>query len=51
MTKDQPAYKEELFGPVFSLMSFKDDKEGIDMANDNMYGLSGSVFSKNLERA
>ena len=45
ITKDQPAYCEELFGPVFSLFRFHDDMEAIELANATSYGLSGSIFS------
>lgn len=45
------AYKEELFGPVFSLFKFHDDKDAVDLANDSLYGLSGSIFSRNIEKA
>ena len=51
ISKDQPAYNEELFAPVFSLFSFKEDKDAAILANDIDYGLSGSVISSNLERA
>jgi succinate-semialdehyde dehydrogenase/glutarate-semialdehyde dehydrogenase len=51
ISRDQPAYKEELFGPVFSLFKFKDDHEAIDLANDTCYGLSASVFTKDIEKA
>ena len=51
ITKDMPAYKEELFGPVFSLFRVSDDQAAIDLANDSVYGLSGSIFSKDIERA
>lgn len=51
ITKDQPAYKEELFGPVFSLFKFKDDFEAVTLANDSRYGLSASIFTKDLAKA
>jgi succinate-semialdehyde dehydrogenase/glutarate-semialdehyde dehydrogenase len=43
--KDSPAYKEELFAPVFSLFRFRDDKEAIDIANDHAFGLGASIFT------
>ena len=49
--KDMPAYKEELFGPVFSLFKFKDDFEAVNIANDSRYGLSASIFTKNMAKA
>jgi len=45
------AYTEELFGPVFTVFKFKQDREAIDMANDTIYGLSGSVYCKDIKRA
>lgn len=49
--KESPAYKEELFGPVFTLFRVKDEKEAVKIANDHIYGLGSSVFSKNIDRA
>jgi succinate-semialdehyde dehydrogenase/glutarate-semialdehyde dehydrogenase len=49
--KDSPAYNEELFGPVFSLFRFNDELEAIELANSSQYGLSGSIYSRDLERA
>lgn len=51
INKDQPAYCEELFGPVFSLFRFSEDIEAVDLANGISYGLSASVFSRDIERA
>lgn len=51
ITRDQPAFHEELFGPVFSLFRFSDDMEAIELANATEYGLSGSIFTKDMERA
>ncbi|MBO0344419.1 NAD-dependent succinate-semialdehyde dehydrogenase [Roseibium sp. CAU 1637] len=47
----QPAYDDELFGPVASVIKVKDDDEAIRVANDSRYGLGGGIFSKNEERA
>lgn len=46
-----PAYDDELFGPVVSLIKVADDEEAINVANDSRYGLGGGIFSSNLERA
>lgn len=46
-----PAYREELFGPVISLFVVNSDEEAIQLANDTPYGLGGSVWSQNKERA
>lgn len=40
--------KEEIFGPVFSILTFSDIEEGIKMANDTEYGLHASVWSDNI---
>lgn len=46
-----PAYEEELFGPVASMIRAKDEKEAIEIANDNRYGLGGAIFSRDIEKA
>ncbi|MGP4843391.1 NAD-dependent succinate-semialdehyde dehydrogenase [Marinobacter sp. 1Y8] len=46
-----PAYDEELFGPVASLIRVKDEAEAIKVANDSRYGLGGGIFSKDEDRA
>lgn len=43
--------REEIFGPVVTLIKFKDDNEAIEIANDSIYGLAGAVWSKSDERA
>lgn len=47
----QPAYDDELFGPVASVIKAKDDEDAMRIANDSRYGLGGGIFSKNTERA
>jgi len=46
-----PAYDEELFGPVASIIPVEDEQEGIEVANDSNYGLGAAIFSSDLERA
>jgi aldehyde dehydrogenase (NAD+) len=43
--------REEIFGPVLSVLSYSDDEEAIAIANDSDFGLSGSVFSADIARA
>jgi len=47
----QPAYDDELFGPVASVIRAKDDEDAMRLANDSRYGLGGGIFSKDEERA
>jgi len=42
--------REEIFGPVAALFSFKDEEEAIRMANDTEYGLASYVYSQNMSR-
>lgn len=51
ITPDQPAYKDELFGPVASLIRAKDQDDALRIANDSRYGLGGAIFSKDEEKA
>ena len=51
ITPEMDLYKEELFGPVASFYKVKNEEEAIKVANATDFGLGGSVFSKNIERA
>ena len=42
---------EEIFGPVVTVLPFEDEADGIALANDTPYGLSGSIWTDNLSRA
>ncbi len=43
--------QEEIFGPVLSIITYKDESDAIRIANDTIYGLAGGVWSANPERA
>lgn len=47
----QPAYDDELFGPVASLIRAKDQDDAMRIANDSRYGLGGAIFSKDEDKA
>ncbi|KPJ22083.1 NAD-dependent succinate-semialdehyde dehydrogenase [Streptococcus phocae] len=49
--KDNPIYHQEIFGPVASVYKVKDEDEAVALANDSQYGLGGTVFSSDIERA
>ncbi len=51
ITRDNPAYFEEFFGPVAQIYVVKNDDEAVNLANDSHYGLGGAVFSKDIDRA
>ena len=50
-TSDMKIVREEIFGPVVSIQTFKTEKEAIAMANDTVYGLAGAVFTSDITRA
>lgn len=50
-TDDMPQVRDEIFGPVMSVLSFTDEDEVIKRANDTKYGLAAGVFTKDFARA
>jgi 5-carboxymethyl-2-hydroxymuconic-semialdehyde dehydrogenase len=43
--------QEEIFGPVLTAITFEDEKEAIEIANDVRYGLAGYVWTSDLSRS
>lgn len=51
VTTDMTIAREEIFGPVLSIIGYEDEADAIRIANDTRYGLSGYVSSADLDRA
>ena len=51
VTNDMTIAREEIFGPVLSLIGYEDDEDAVRIANDTVYGLSGYISSGDPERA
>ncbi|PTX49573.1 aldehyde dehydrogenase (NAD+) [Gemmobacter caeni] len=48
---DAPSVRQELFGPVLSVVTFDTEAEALQLANDTAYGLASGVFTRSLTRA
>lgn len=48
---DAPSLSTEFFGPVLSVVTFEDEAEAVQLANDTEFGLAAGVFTQNLTRA
>jgi acyl-CoA reductase-like NAD-dependent aldehyde dehydrogenase len=48
---DDPVWRQEVFGPVVAVLPFEDEAQAVAMANDTEYGLSGSIWTRDVGRA
>ena len=51
ITPDMPSFDQELFGPVATIYVVQSEAEAISLANDSSYGLGGSIYTANIDRA
>lgn len=50
-SNDMRIFQEEIFGPVLSVTTFKDDEEAMRIANDTLYGLGAGIWTRNVHKA
>lgn len=51
VTNDMKIAREEIFGPVLSVIKYSTEEEAIEIANDTIYGLSGGIWSRDVVKA
>jgi aldehyde dehydrogenase (NAD+) len=51
VTPDMTVAREEIFGPVLSILSYEDDADAVRIANDTVYGLAAYIQSQNIDHA
>lgn len=51
LSPGMPAYDDEIFGPVASILRAKNDEDAMRLANESRYGLGGGIFSRDEDRA
>ena len=51
VSNDDRAAREEIFGPVAAVIPFEDESEAVRLANDTIYGLSGSIWTRDGAKA